>query len=50
MLQENLENPEKRFCMGLELDGKILAQACGKSKKLAEQKAAQIYLEKNHLL
>lgn len=50
LIKENIEMPEERFCMGLELDTKILVDACGKSKKQAEQKVAQIYLEEHNLL
>lgn len=50
LIEEKLENPDNRFCMGLELEGQILNQACGKSKKQAEQKVAQMYLEQQNLL
>lgn len=44
-LAEDMKNIENRFHIGLKIDGTQVAEAIGKSKKIAEQKVAKIYLE-----
>jgi len=46
VLNEDMKDFENRFHVAAKIDNEILAEAKGKSKKSAEQKAAKICLEK----
>ena len=46
VVKEDANNFSQRFHVVAKIDNKILAEASGKSKKIAEQKAAKICLEK----
>lgn len=45
-IEEDMGNLQDRFHIALKIDGEPMADAKGKSKKIAEQKAAKLYLEK----
>lgn len=44
LLKENRESDQNRFHIAVKVDNKQVADAFGKSKKVAEQKAAKLYL------
>lgn len=50
LLEENAIDDPKRFHIGLKIDYEQVADAFGKSKKIAEQKAAKGYLEERELI
>ena len=45
LLNENLEDDNKRFHIAVNVDHEQVADNYGKSKKIAEQKAAKIALD-----
>lgn len=47
---ENLEDINNRFHMALEIDGMQVTDAVGKSKKIAEQQAAKLYLQELEII
>lgn len=49
-LSEDIKDLENRFHIGLKIDTTQVAEAKGKSKKIAEQKTAKLYLEEMGLI
>lgn len=50
LLHENKDLGASRFHVALQINDELVAEGFGRTKKIAEQNAAQIFLEKNKLL